>query len=146
MLNELDNIIKEIQILLTNNSNNLNNNVHKEFLIKKNNILDKLNKYTKNDIFNMKIFQNLYFENNEQENIYMLLLIDDMYNECEFYDAIYYFEDKKNKYRCRDKEYFEYYNKLQELFYKKMELVYPNEKNDIIQDKWNKNIEEVIEE
>ena len=31
----------------------------------------------------MKIFQNLYFENNKQENNYMLLLSEnDIYDEC----------------------------------------------------------------
>jgi hypothetical protein len=113
-----------------------NDEEHKGFLIKKTNFLTKLNETLDEKIFNTETFINMFFENDEHDYVYLLSSSDNN-EECYFYDAIYYFEDKKNNYRCKDKEFFEYYDKLQELFYTKMELIYPNEKDEAIPDKWD---------
>lgn len=109
----------------------------KETLIAKSNFLDNLNSNMDYGFFDNDNIKHLFFQQDEQKYV-EILCNPEIFDECQFYDAIYFFEDKKNEYRCKDKEFFEFYDKLQELFYKKMELIYPNEKDELMTDCWNK--------
>jgi hypothetical protein len=137
--------MEELHTLTKLHKTKLNDSEHKNFLIKKCEFLNKLIENMDNDVFNNDSFARVFFKDDETDYV-SLLTSSDSYEECVFYDAIYFFEDKKNMYRCKYKEYFEYYDKLQELFYIKMELIYPNEKDEVVADRWDKSIEEVSKE
>jgi Ran GTPase-activating protein (RanGAP) involved in mRNA processing and transport len=109
----------------------------KQSLVTRSNFLENITADTDCNFFKNNNTKELFFSLDELEYVDLLISPKD-YDECEFYDAIYFFENKKNNFRCIDKQHFEYYDKLQELFYKKMELVYPNEKDEVIPDSWNK--------
>lgn len=83
------------------------------------------------------IAKQLFFTQ-EEETYCDILCNPNDYEEYEFIEAIYFFEQIKNKYRCKNKEYFEYYDKLQELFYKKLELQFPDCKYENVPDRWDK--------
>lgn len=137
--------MEELNALVKLHETKLNDGENKEFLIKKTEFLNKLIENMDTNVFNNDSFANVFFKDDEIDYV-SFLTSSDSYEECDFYDAIYFFEDKKNKYRCKNKEYFEYYDKLQELFYIKMETLYPNEKDEVVADRWDKPIEEVGKE
>ena len=135
--------MEELNELAKLHETKLNDGENKDFLIKKSEFLNKLRENKDSDVFNNDSFVHIFFEDDEIDYV-SLLTSSDSYEECEFYDAIYFFEDKKNEYRCKDKEYFEYYDKLQELFYIKMDTLYPNEKDAVVADRWDNIIMEKI--
>ena len=125
---------------LTNiiNKYSLNESIDKNiFCVDKTSFLKTLTASSDLSFLNDENVKKLFFDNDEYQ------YVDTLYNseicdECEYYDAIQFFEDKKNEYRCVNKEFFEYYDQIQEIFYKKMELYYPNEKDEYVEDRWDK--------
>lgn len=127
---------------ITLNIKSLNIDEYKQYLIDKTKLLEEL----KNNDVNFEYYSSdefkklVYGDKHIDENYNDMLECSEKYLECDFYDAIFYYEKIKNQYRCKDKEHFEYYDMFQELFYKKMEEIYPIEKEEAIPDKWDRKL------
>jgi hypothetical protein len=133
---ELVQIINKYNYSLIKNYNK--EQIH-NFLIDKTVFLSDLDGNSDFSFLENEDIRKLFF-NEDDEHYCELLCNPTNFEECDFNDAILYFEDIKNSFRYKNKEHFEYYDSLQELFYKVYEKHYPDEKYEHMPDCWNKEI------
>jgi len=132
------------------NVNTFNFDELREYLISKTNLLDKiiLNDQVDMEYYHSDKFKKLFYDELSDElekdfNELLYNLYSELPTESDFNNAIIFYEGLKNNYRHKDKEFFEYYDKFQELFYQRFETVYHELKDDDVkQDYWNKPLEE----
>ena len=118
-----------------------------KIIVKITNFFDKMKKqenwYLYEKVYD---FRELIISEDVKEHLHLLCEFTDIENykngegtftENDYYDAIMIIENLKDKYRFKNKEYFEYYDTLQELFYQQMECLFPNEKDEYKPDKWD---------